>query len=529
MDAAQTERFRLKDFYKQWSGRETELAKRLRKVVSNSESSREEVHSLVNALVTHIDKYTHERAHAAHENTPEMAAGVWRTPLEAGFVWLGGWRPGAAIMLAYSLMGMQIKDELHALLEGVDVPSMASLSHQQLTQLNELQQEIRARETDLSDRLATLQMMMADEDMTKAAASTTAKEEEEEQEQPPRQGGGGGGARADLAELDGVMDDKLASLRDLLIAADALRQQTLHRMMRILTPGVQAGQYLVAAVELMRAVRKLGVQKNGCEPRANGRHQQSAEQLAELRKAVAHGETELLAHLLEHGADPKEADLEGRSSLHLAAARGHHEVCEMLIIQGADVDHKDVRGRTALLDALEGGHERTSRVLLQYGASINPQEIGQEVCKAAVTGNLEYLRRLVEHSHVDPNIKDFDQRTPLHMAAAAGIYPAVLMLLDAGADVELKDRHGYTALDEARRENRSQIIELLEERRAQYATAASAAAASADADAAGQPKGQVGGSGAAGRDTMNADMLAGLAAQQLQEEPEDMDLGQSSL
>ena len=52
--------------------------------------------------------------------------------MAAGFIWLGGWRPAAAIMLAYSLMGMQIENELQSLLDGVEVPTMAALSHQQV-------------------------------------------------------------------------------------------------------------------------------------------------------------------------------------------------------------------------------------------------------------------------------------------------------------------------------------------------------------------------------------------------------------
>ena len=36
------------------------------------------------------------------------------------------------MILAYSLMGMQVENELQSLLEGVDVPSLAALSYEQV-------------------------------------------------------------------------------------------------------------------------------------------------------------------------------------------------------------------------------------------------------------------------------------------------------------------------------------------------------------------------------------------------------------
>jgi hypothetical protein len=50
-----------------------------------------------------------------------------------------------------------------------------------------------------------------------------------------------------------------------------------------------------------------------------------------------------------------------------------------------------------------------------------------ELCLAAATGHLEEVRRLLKKGE-DPSLGDYDERTPLHMAAA-GMCGLVLLLL----------------------------------------------------------------------------------------------------
>lgn len=56
-----------------------------------------------------------------------------------------------------------------------------------------------------------------------------------------------------------------------------------------------------------------------------------------------------------------------------------------------------------------------------------------------VKGDSDLLRRLLAKG-IDPNCGDYDQRTPLHVAASQGIYLMAKLLLDAGASVFSKDR-----------------------------------------------------------------------------------------
>jgi len=50
-------------------------------------------------------------------------------------------------------------------------------------------------------------------------------------------------------------------------------------------------------------------------------------------------------------------DDEGRRALHLAAGEGYKDVVALLLDKGADVAATDNRGRTALHGAARGGHK----------------------------------------------------------------------------------------------------------------------------------------------------------------------------
>ena len=61
---------------------------------------------------------------------------------------------------------------------------------------------------------------------------------------------------------------------------------------------------------------------------------------------------------------------------------------------------------------------------------------------------------------VDLDIKDYDRRTALHVAASEGHIEVVKLLLNAGASPLPKDRFNNTPFDDATRGNHKKIIEL---------------------------------------------------------------------
>ena len=62
----------------------------------------------------------------------------------------------------------------------------------------------------------------------------------------------------------------------------------------------------------------------------------------------------------------------------------------------------------------------------------------------------------------DPNMKNGKGETPLMAAAVRGNEDIVKLLLEKGADAKARDNDGETAVDKARRKHHSEIVKLLE-------------------------------------------------------------------
>lgn len=114
------------------------------------------------------------------------------------------------------------------------------------------------------------------------------------------------------------------------------------------------------------------------------------------------------------------------SPLMLAALRGYLDVCKLLIARDADVNKP---GWTPLHYAATGGHIATMRLLLDNHAYIDA---------ASPNGS-----------------------TPLMMASMYGTLDAVKLLLEAGADPNLTNVNGLSAIDFARQVQREEVVLLI--------------------------------------------------------------------
>ncbi|KAK9118097.1 hypothetical protein Scep_016190 [Stephania cephalantha] len=189
---------------------------------------------------------------------------------------------------------------------------------------------------------------------------------------------------------------------------------------------------------------------------------QEAELASRVNIAAFQGDLYRLKELIRGGAHPNKTDYDGRSPLHLAASRGYEDITLFLIeLDGVDINIPDKFGNTPLFEAIKNGHDRVASLLTKHGASLDIDDGGNCLCLAVAKGDSDFLKRLLSNG-VDPNSRDYDHRTPLHVAAAEGLYLMAKLLLEAGASVFLKDRWGRTPLDEARSSGNNKLIELLE-------------------------------------------------------------------
>ncbi|XP_057995528.1 potassium channel SKOR isoform X2 [Hevea brasiliensis] len=180
-----------------------------------------------------------------------------------------------------------------------------------------------------------------------------------------------------------------------------------------------------------------------------------------LNCAAYEGDFYQLKRLIGAGADPNKTDYDGRSPLHIAATIGYEDITLFLIEKGVDVNISDKFGNTPLLEAVKSGHDEVASALVRAGATLEIEDAGGFLCMTVARRDMGLLKRALANG-MNPNAKNFDCRTPLHIAASEGLYPMANLLLEAGASVFSKDRWGNTPLDEARLGGNKNVIKLFE-------------------------------------------------------------------
>ncbi len=151
---------------------------------------------------------------------------------------------------------------------------------------------------------------------------------------------------------------------------------------------------------------------------------------AELRWAAWNGDLGQVQTLIAKGIPVNTQNGTGRTPLHDAACNGHKEVVEILVRCGATIDAMDQKGRTPVTEAMENNRRAVVEYLVGQGAAVN-------LCVAAYLGDAARVKGLIE-AGADVNAKDSNTWTPLHYAASRGHLEVARVLITARADLNAK-------------------------------------------------------------------------------------------
>lgn len=197
-------------------------------------------------------------------------------------------------------------------------------------------------------------------------------------------------------------------------------------------------------------------------------------------KAVQFDDVRTVQSLLQRGFDPNTVNPAGHSGLMLAVREPSLKVAEVLAgWPQTKVEVRNDKDESPLMLAALKGHLALVKKLVERDADVN--KTGWTALHyAASGGHTQVIDFLLENSaYIDAESPN--GTTPLMMAAMYGSPESVKLLIQAGADLNVKNMVGMTALDFAVRADRQNSKELIETGlQRQAARAARTANSSAD-------------------------------------------------
>jgi ankyrin repeat protein len=183
--------------------------------------------------------------------------------------------------------------------------------------------------------------------------------------------------------------------------------------------------------------------------------------------ACESGTAALVERLLEAGVSANATGPYGETALHTCAHAGNTAGARVLLAAGASVDPGDSwRGQTPLMWAAAQGHPETMQALVEAGADVNARSTiivwerqrtdeprdkwlppgGWTPLLLAARENCVKCVDVLAKAGADLNVVDPERHTALIIALTNGHFDVAGRLIDLGADLDMQDEVGQTAL-----------------------------------------------------------------------------------
>lgn len=162
--------------------------------------------------------------------------------------------------------------------------------------------------------------------------------------------------------------------------------------------------------------------------------------ISPLMLAAMNGHVAAVKTLLEMGSDINaQIETNRNTALTLACFQGRHEVVQLLLEKKANVEHRAKTGLTPLMEAASGGYVEVGRVLLDYGADVNappvPSSRDTALTIASDKGHVDFVELLLQRG-AQADVKNKKGNSPLWLAANGGHLEVVELLYKAKADID---------------------------------------------------------------------------------------------
>ena len=184
-----------------------------------------------------------------------------------------------------------------------------------------------------------------------------------------------------------------------------------------------------------------------------------------LKEAVDQRHIAAIRLLLEHKADPNAKDNWSYTPLLSAVWSESTEIIKLLVKHQADINGKNTAGTSLLRRAVDQKSIAMTKLLLELKADPNIKDRHHQdpLFSAIRSGSVEIIELLIKHG-ADINGKprtEYAEYAPLAYAVMYHQDAAVRILIKAGANINKKDRYGVSILHKAARRGMPRVIEAL--------------------------------------------------------------------